>query len=359
MSSVSESFHEAAQREPEDPEVVFEDAERCRALPSTRACSRRRRRRTTDGASRRPLTLFLGLWPHAYLLQVGDSRCYVFQDGELTQITRDQTMAQDLVDSGALTRTVAEKSRWAHILSSAMGGEQAAPVVTRVVRDWGTVVLLCSDGLTKHVSDERIRERLAMHDRAPARSSSSWCRTRSTTAGRTTSRSSWGGPSSHRAANERGPLDGAAGRSMSLDPAMKRASGDESPDGTRALFRTVRGAPALSGGPPAKSSPASPLLADSVAADFEGVLIRWPRARRRRHPPPVPSRYSGPWGQPSVSPDGQGGSRDRGEGRPAGRVQPLAGPGRQVHVSRSGGSHFSSSRESDSSLWSCTTGAPR
>jgi protein phosphatase len=33
--------------------------------------------------------------------------------------------------------------------------------VTRVVRDWGTVVLLCSDGLTKHVSDERIRERLA------------------------------------------------------------------------------------------------------------------------------------------------------------------------------------------------------
>jgi protein phosphatase len=33
--------------------------------------------------------------------------------------------------------------------------------VTRVVRDWGTVVLLCSDGLTKHVSDDQIRERLA------------------------------------------------------------------------------------------------------------------------------------------------------------------------------------------------------
>jgi len=106
-------------------------------------------------------TLFLGLWPHAYLLQVGDSRCYIFRDGELTQISRDQTLAEDLVDSGALTRTVAERSRWAHILSSAMGGEQAAPVVTRVVRDRGTVVLLCSDGLTKHVPDERIRERLA------------------------------------------------------------------------------------------------------------------------------------------------------------------------------------------------------
>ncbi len=107
------------------------------------------------------MTLFLGLWPHAFLLQVGDSRCYVYMDGELTQITRDQTIAQDLIDSGVMTRTVAERTRWAHVLSSAIGGHQAAPVVTRVVRDWGAVVLLCSDGLTRHVSDDRIRERLA------------------------------------------------------------------------------------------------------------------------------------------------------------------------------------------------------
>ena len=59
-----------------------------------------------------------------------------------------------------MTRTRAEKSQWANVLSSAVGGRQAEPVVTRVVRDWGTVVLLCSDGLTKHVPDERIRERL-------------------------------------------------------------------------------------------------------------------------------------------------------------------------------------------------------
>lgn len=59
-----------------------------------------------------------------------------------------------------MTRTKAEKSRWANVLSSAVGGSQAEPVVTRVVRDQGTGVLLCSDGLTKHVSDECIRERL-------------------------------------------------------------------------------------------------------------------------------------------------------------------------------------------------------
>lgn len=103
-------------------------------------------------------TLFLGLWPHAYLLQVGDSRCYIFQRGSLHQISRDQTWAQDLIDSGAMSHMSAERSRWAHVLSSAVGGETATPEVTRITRDWGDVVLICSDGLTKHVSDERIEK---------------------------------------------------------------------------------------------------------------------------------------------------------------------------------------------------------
>lgn len=107
------------------------------------------------------LTVWLGLWPEAYLLQVGDSRCYLYCENQLTQITRDQTIAQDLVDQGVLTRSDAPNTRWAHILSSAIGGQQAAPVVTRITREWGTIVLICSDGLTKHVSDERIEERLA------------------------------------------------------------------------------------------------------------------------------------------------------------------------------------------------------
>ena len=104
---------------------------------------------------------WLGLWPHAYLLQVGDSRCYLYRDDRLTQISRDQTMAQELIDQGILTQTKAHSTRWAHVLSSSIGGQQTAPVVTKIVRKWGTVVLLCSDGLTKHVSDDQIGERLA------------------------------------------------------------------------------------------------------------------------------------------------------------------------------------------------------
>jgi len=106
------------------------------------------------------LTLYLGVWPRAYLLQVGDSRCYLLHEGELVQITRDQTMAQELIDAGVLARAEASRTRWAHTLSSAIGGRQTAPIVTRLEQQWGNVGLLCSDGLTTHVPDDRIRERL-------------------------------------------------------------------------------------------------------------------------------------------------------------------------------------------------------
>ena len=107
------------------------------------------------------LTLWIGIWPYGYLLQLGDSRCYTLRAGELVQVSRDQTMAQELMDSGVLSRTEAGQSRFAHILSSSLGGSQTAPQVTRMVQEWGQPGLLCSDGLTKHVSDERIKEVLS------------------------------------------------------------------------------------------------------------------------------------------------------------------------------------------------------
>jgi len=160
VQQVAQGFHDAYAAEAAHPEAfprLLEDAAlECHERLQTRAeeAPDHKRFATT-------MTLFLGLWPHAYLLQVGDSRCYLFRDGALTQLSRDQTMAQDLIDQGALTQTKAHRTRWAHVLSSAIGGQQAAPVVTRLVRSWGSVVLLCSDGLTKHVPDERITERLA------------------------------------------------------------------------------------------------------------------------------------------------------------------------------------------------------
>jgi serine/threonine protein phosphatase PrpC len=106
------------------------------------------------------LTLFIVVWPWCYILQVGDSRYYQFRDGVLTQISRDQTVAQELADQGIMPRDLMSKSPLTHVLSSSIGGRQTAPVVTRLPSAWGTIHLLCSDGLTRHVSDERIAERL-------------------------------------------------------------------------------------------------------------------------------------------------------------------------------------------------------
>ena len=114
------------------------------------------------------LTLWMGVWPYGYLLQVGDSRYYLWRQGTLTQVSRDQTIAQDLVDQGVMTRTAAKRSQFANVLSSALGADEATPVVTRVQSEWHAVHLLCSDGLTKHVSDERLAERLAAMTSAKA-----------------------------------------------------------------------------------------------------------------------------------------------------------------------------------------------
>ena len=64
------------------------------------------------------LTLAYVSWPRAYVIHVGDSRAYLYRGGELQQVTRDQTVAQRMVDEGLLTAEKAEGTRWAHVLSS-------------------------------------------------------------------------------------------------------------------------------------------------------------------------------------------------------------------------------------------------
>jgi len=122
---------------------------------------RRAKERADSRVRATTLTLFVGVWPWTYILQVGDSRHYVFRDGQLTQHTRDQTFAQDLVDAGALTDAQAAGSRLKHVLSSAIGGDQTLPVVTRFPSDWRNSYVICSDGLTKHVTDDQIRAHLS------------------------------------------------------------------------------------------------------------------------------------------------------------------------------------------------------
>lgn len=108
------------------------------------------------------LSVAIVVWPWLYVVQVGDSRCYTWRDGVLQQVTRDQTIAQELIDRGALSAERAQNSPLHHVLSSAIGAEEALPVISRVdIGQRGMVTLVCSDGLTKHVSDEEIGAAIA------------------------------------------------------------------------------------------------------------------------------------------------------------------------------------------------------
>ena len=116
--------------------------------------------RGVPGKMATTLTLVLTAWPRAFVVQVGDSRCYRLRGEELTCITRDQTIAQTLYDAGALTRSEADRSHMKHVLTSAIGGSEgsaASPVTSVLDLAWGDVLLLCSDGLTLHVEDDAIR----------------------------------------------------------------------------------------------------------------------------------------------------------------------------------------------------------
>jgi serine/threonine protein phosphatase PrpC len=114
------------------------------------------------------LTMVAVLWPRAYLVQVGDSRCYRLREGELERISKDQTMAQALLDAGAISPAEAEKSPLKNVLSSALGGREAMPQTAMADLAWEDVMLLCTDGLNKHVTDDEIRTELRNIESAEA-----------------------------------------------------------------------------------------------------------------------------------------------------------------------------------------------
>ena len=142
-------------------EGEFEEALRTAAIEAHTAVKTEAATREDAGRMATTLTLSIVTWPWMHVVQVGDSRCYFYVDGTLRQVTRDQTMAQDLVDRGALPPERLSTSPFTNVLISAIGGEEATPVVTRLnMQKRGSVILLCSDGLTKHVTDAEIAEQM-------------------------------------------------------------------------------------------------------------------------------------------------------------------------------------------------------
>ena len=86
---------------------------------------------------------------------VGDSRIYLIRGGEIMQLTDDHSLVMEQVRRGLITREEAEKSEMQNIIIRALGSEDTVkPDVEDLVVLPGDILILASDGLTKHVKDD-------------------------------------------------------------------------------------------------------------------------------------------------------------------------------------------------------------
>lgn len=97
------------------------------------------------------------------LVHVGDSRCYLYRDGVLTQITRDHTLVQELVDAGEISEDEAAVHPKRNIITRVLDGRSALELDVSVrAAILGDRYLLCSDGLCGYVSDDTMREAVGL-----------------------------------------------------------------------------------------------------------------------------------------------------------------------------------------------------
>ena len=100
--------------------------------------------------------------PFFAVFNIGDSRVYRFEGNELTQVTTDHSLVQELVDSGLLTKAQAYQHPEGNIITRAVGFEHSPiPDYTLIPVRTGLRLLICSDGLTGELRDDRVRLHLS------------------------------------------------------------------------------------------------------------------------------------------------------------------------------------------------------
>lgn len=103
------------------------------------------------------------------IANVGDSRAYVYseRDDSLKQVTTDHSLVEELISTGQLSKTDAESFPFKNIITRAVGSAENVKVdLFEIGWEPGDAIVLCSDGLNRHVLDESIRD--ALRDGLPA-----------------------------------------------------------------------------------------------------------------------------------------------------------------------------------------------
>ncbi|HEY6934978.1 MAG TPA: protein phosphatase 2C domain-containing protein [Marmoricola sp.] len=147
----------ALARRDDDPAAVLTDAV---ALAQQQVAAGVRSRPEREGMAT-TLTALVTDGTRWALAHLGDSRGYVFRDGQLVRVTRDHTYVQDLVDAGRLAEDDVRRHPWRNVVLRSVNGTDSPPDVVPLDLQVGDRVLLASDGLTDLVSEARIADVLA------------------------------------------------------------------------------------------------------------------------------------------------------------------------------------------------------
>jgi serine/threonine protein phosphatase PrpC len=95
---------------------------------------------------------------HVWVMNIGDSRCYRMRQGRLEQITSDHSLVEEQVRMGRMTPREALHSPLKNVITRALGTQsQVTPDVFELEAEAGDLFLLCSDGLTRELSDSTIQ----------------------------------------------------------------------------------------------------------------------------------------------------------------------------------------------------------
>ena len=142
----------------ENPQMVLEEA----IAAANRLVYLRAERDTSLHGMGTTLVAAIIAGSRAVIAHVGDSRCYLFRAGVLTRQTKDHSLVDEQVRLGQLTQDQADRSPLRNVITRAIGTQKTVAAETSEIDiEEGDLLLLCSDGLTRELPDERIVELLS------------------------------------------------------------------------------------------------------------------------------------------------------------------------------------------------------
>jgi PPM family protein phosphatase len=99
------------------------------------------------------------------ITQVGDSRVYLIRNAKIIQLTKDQSLVQQLIDSGQIQPEEAESHTFKNVILQALGAQsEIYPVASRLIPKRGDVLLVCSDGLSNKIRNGEMLQIIMEND---------------------------------------------------------------------------------------------------------------------------------------------------------------------------------------------------